>query len=344
MQMISLKSSVRHAAALANYTSGAYLARLRGRVLILAYHRVLPEGQTRGRYVQPGMYVSADVFEMHLRFLKKHCRVLSLGDLLTLWSTGGWDPSQRYCAITFDDGWLDNWSVAFPILKKCEVPATIFLTTGLIGTARWFWPERIAYLLQRWYMTRAGERRAQEMPGCLARLGWFRRLLAVPGDASINTAIERLKDLREEDIQTCIDWLRNELALELPNERMLLNWDEVRQMSRHGMAFGSHSVTHRILTKLGPDEVMQELVRSRETLSGQGANTVPVFCYPNGNYNARIASQVKAAGYEAALTTRYGHESTAVTNPFALKRICLHNDITKTLPLLTFHICGFNRG
>ena len=78
-------------------------------------------------------------------------------------------------------------------------------------------------------------------------------------------------------------------------------------------------------------------------LHAQGANTVPVFCYPNGDFDSNVASKVRAAGYKAAVTTRYGIEGRALKDPFALKRVCIHQDIAKSLPLFAFHLSGFNR-
>src|SRR5882762_686992 len=90
-------------AALAYSASPHFLARATGRVLILAYHRVVPRTERATTFVQPGMYVTPETFERHLRFLTAHFTLLSFEDLLAKWQEGSFDPSARYCVITFDD-------------------------------------------------------------------------------------------------------------------------------------------------------------------------------------------------------------------------------------------------
>ena len=119
-----------------------------------------------------------------------------------------------------------------------------------------------------------------------------------------------------------------------------MNWDEVREMSQHGLSFGSHSCSHRILTTISADEITYELARSREVLLSQGINYVPVFCYPNGNHDARIQRQVEDCGYEAAVTVQMGVEGAKPKNRFAIHRVGIHNDVTSTIPLFSFRLFG----
>jgi hypothetical protein len=79
--------------------------------MILMYHRVLPRAELASTFVQPGMYVTPETFERHLVFLRAHFDVLPLRDLLRRWQGGDWGTSARYCAVTFDDGWLGQLSL-----------------------------------------------------------------------------------------------------------------------------------------------------------------------------------------------------------------------------------------
>jgi peptidoglycan/xylan/chitin deacetylase (PgdA/CDA1 family) len=126
----------------------------------------------------------------------------------------------------------------------------------------------------------------------------------------------------------------------LPLDRVIVNWDEVREMSRGGVSFGSHSCTHRIMTTITLDEVSEELVRSRQVLFDQGVNFVPVYCYPNGNSDASIEDLVKAHGYEAAVSVRMGFEGSCPENRYAIRRVGIHNDISDTIPLFSFRLFG----
>ena len=111
-------------------------------------------------------------------------------------------------------------------------------------------------------------------------------------------------------------------------------------MSDHGVSFGSHSCTHRILTTLTRDDIESELRGSLCALRDQHVNDVSVFSYPNGDYTPDIAHLVRAAGYEAAVTVRAGVEDSAPPDLFGLRRIGIHNDVSSTIPLFTLHLSG----
>lgn len=342
--MSMLKSSLRHTAAVIHHRCGIYKACLRNRLAILTYHRVLSNKVADMGGVQPGMYVSADTFEHHLRFLTTECRVVSLLELLGLWQAGEWDPQQRYCTVTFDDGWVDNWDIAFPILRRYSVPATVFLATDWIGSTKWFWPERLSYVVRRSSWSEAHEASVRSASAPLGNPHRrFASLLSCIRSSGIDATIEALKEIQGDLLEECIDWLTGLLQAEIPGERHMMNWEEVRHMSEAGIAFGSHSATHRILTTLSHADVDMELRRSMEKLLLERVNAVPVFCYPNGNFSADIASQVKASGYRSALTTEYGLEGPRPRDLYALKRICMHQGIASTLPLFVFHLSGWNR-
>ncbi|MDD2541266.1 MAG: polysaccharide deacetylase family protein, partial [Desulfuromonadaceae bacterium] len=117
------------------------------KVFILMYHRVLASGGNQPYFVQSGMYVSASSFEKQIAFLRDRFEVVFFEDLVEKVLNGG--DIRGHCAITFDDGWRDNYTEAFSILAKYRVPVTIFLATGFVGTDRMFWPEELCYYLDR---------------------------------------------------------------------------------------------------------------------------------------------------------------------------------------------------
>ena len=128
----------------------------------------------------------------------------------------------------------------------------------------------------------------------------------------------------------------------LPRNRQVIDWSEAQEMSAAGMSFGSHSATHRILTLLDADQARREIQGSWDTLRAKPVTTVPVFCYPNGDWSPEVARLVEAAGYAAAVTTQFGYEDAAPTQRFALKRINVHDHVTRTPALFAFHLAGFN--
>src|SRR5262249_36976658 len=157
----------------------------------------------------PGMYVRADAFEMQMRFLKEHFEVLPLDRLLGLWKTDGIDDRKRYCVVTFDDGWLDNYHHAYPVLRRLGIPATVFLPTGMVGTDEWFWPDKLAYIL------------AQRRKDAVNRNGGSARL-----EHEIEAEIGRWKRMGRAEIDRALEAATRQWGGRLPRERVVINWDE----------------------------------------------------------------------------------------------------------------------
>jgi peptidoglycan/xylan/chitin deacetylase (PgdA/CDA1 family) len=286
-----------------------------GKALVLMYHRVLPRSEAAASFVQPGLYVTPATFERQLRFLQSQFEILPLAELFTRWRSGDWDARARYCSITFDDGWLDNYQYAFPLLRGHGVPATIFLSTDLIGTNEWLWSDKLAYLLGR----------GRAVPG-------------FPSFGDPDAVIERAKTMPDGARDSWIGRLAGEWGIELPSDRRFLGWNEVREMSRDGIAFGSHTATHAILTRLGDDALARELRRPLEVIAQQSDAWVPVLAYPNGDHSDAVAAAAEAAGYLGAFTTVPGIESSKPADFYRLKRVGFHEDVSGTNPLLTSHL------
>src|SRR6201999_329515 len=104
------------------YYSGAlwlYAAvKLRGKAVVLMYHRVLPSGADS--FSHAGIVVTPQTFERHMRFFARHFRLLDLAGFRKELD-GGFGP--RACLVTFDDGWQDNHRHALPVLRRHRVPA-----------------------------------------------------------------------------------------------------------------------------------------------------------------------------------------------------------------------------
>lgn len=115
-------------------------------LIVIMYHRILPEDDIRCHTEEPGMIVSPETLELHLKTLSQYFSFISLSEWLKKKDANQPLPDMA-CAITFDDGWRDNYEYAYPILKRHNVPATIYLVANMVGTKNVFWPERIAQLL-----------------------------------------------------------------------------------------------------------------------------------------------------------------------------------------------------
>jgi len=106
-------------------------SKFKSRALVLMYHRVLNEGDA-SNHIHPGMYVSSASFERQLQYLKKAYSVIDTNEFAE-WLNGNRAFEKIPCVITFDDGWVDNYTNAYPLLMKYRLPATIFIITQEIG-------------------------------------------------------------------------------------------------------------------------------------------------------------------------------------------------------------------
>jgi peptidoglycan/xylan/chitin deacetylase (PgdA/CDA1 family) len=308
-----------------------------GRRFILAYHRVVPEDSRDLSFIQPGMYVTGRTFDMHIRYLLAHYDVLPLEDLISR-------RKGDACAITFDDGWRDNYVTALPILRAHGVPATIFLATNLVGSTRWPWPDRICAYIHRASPTRFADAFASawhQETGERADIA----IRSLDAFAAAEEVLRRLKHVEHGLLQRVVARLDDsfkELNAALHSQRPWLSWEEVLEMGKRGISFGSHTESHVILTNVPPAEARAEIVNSGKVLAARLGKPATAFCYPNGAYNAEIVRMVAGAGYRSAVTTRSGSlESSA--GPFELRRIMLHDDISSTPPMLACTLPGLSR-
>src|SRR5437763_517709 len=224
----------------------------------------------------------AMLFLMQMQFIKQYFSVISFAELLRLWSEQQWSLDQRYCVVTFDDGWLDNYVHALPVLRRFAVPATVFLPTTFVRTAKWFWPEQIAWLCRHTACHSEDERRrAAEV--LKKKHTWLISVEASICAGDTEAIIEGCKALQQDQIDTFITEWAVHLGVVLPVERKLINWGEAQEMSEAGISFGPHSATHRIMTRPYATELAQEISGSWAMLREKPITTVPRFCYPNDN-------------------------------------------------------------
>jgi hypothetical protein len=143
-----MKSLIKHAVhgAVSTVVPLAWSLRREPMLLVLMYHRVLPANHPDRPFEQPGMFVSPETLDLHLSVLKRHFELVHLDDWVKRAAAGKALPRMA-CAITFDDGWRDNYDHAFPVLRKHGAPAVIFLVSTLTGTETQFWPNRLTQRL-----------------------------------------------------------------------------------------------------------------------------------------------------------------------------------------------------
>ena len=267
--------------------------------------------------------LSPESFEKQIRYFCRSYEILPLEILVQYIQQGECLP-EKAVAITFDDGYKDNYLYAYPILKRYDVPATIFLTTGHIGTGELFWSDKVRYVIHH----------ATKEQLELDELGTY--ALQSKSDKVFATykIIEGLKKLPVERKNLLIQRLIAVCQVDIPanlGKESILSWDEVREMSNSGITFGAHTVSHPILTNLHLQQAKWEIIKSKEDIEKELQQPVKFFAYPNGTYrdfNDEIAEFVKDCGFTCAVTM-VPEWITQQANLYKLGRIGMRNNFNE---------------
>jgi len=276
--------------------------------VILCYHRIGTGG------VPFYSELPTELFEAQMCYLKKRFRLFSLEEVCR----GLQDPASADfgVAVTFDDGYRDTYTNAFPILQRYQIPATVFLTVDSIETGQVAWYDRIFLILQ---VLSAGTLELE--------LDRPRQFELSSREARIVTALEivsLLRTLPDRRRRECCTDLEKRVKLpqkELANR--MLDWHQVQTMKRAGISFGSHTMTHPVVSRLTPVEMEKELTESKRILETKLDCPVLDFAFPFGKLEEcglEITSPVMSrCGYRSAATTELGVNTRAM-NTFALYR------------------------
>ena len=296
--------------------------RFRGRAVVLTYHRVLPADDLARTLSHPAIIVSPDVFARHIAVVNRYFTCLGLDEFSERMKRRDFSDGA-YCLITFDDGWRDNHTYAFPVLKQSRTPAVIFVPTDFVGSDKLFWQERLGHILAR--VSADPSSGAMQV---LQRHGWS-QLPGLPADQrmeAIRTAVRALKQRDYADIDRVIGELEGVLDAPIADVEpdTYLNLEQMREMMRHGVTFQSHACSHRVLPRLPEQEIDREMAASRRWLQDHLGVTAAAIAYPNGDHSPAVQRHAAANGYEFAFTTATGCVD-PTADRFTLRRININD-------------------
>jgi len=288
----------------------------RDSLLVLNYHRI---GNPEDDLFDPGVFsATAEQFDDQVSYLKREGLLVTLDEALSFVS-GGTKEKTRRCRvlITFDDGYLDNYETAFPILRSHGAQGVFFLATSMVGSCHVPWWDHIANLMR----TARRRRFSLSYPSEL--------VVDIDGNGlieSLRTVLKLYKRPENSDPARFIRELAEKSEGGEPprTSRRFLNWDEAREMLRGGMAIGSHTHSHPILSQLEPDRQYEDLFKSREILKGQLGTEPDALAYPVGlrtSFTRQTETLARDAGYRAAFSFYGGINVPGKTSLFDLKRI-----------------------
>lgn len=302
----------------------APLGRLRNAWLthipVLAYHRVW-DVQDEQAFPYDIELISASTadFAWQMEYVRLNFNPITCGMLQSILE-GHQAPPPRPIIVTFDDGYEDNYEHAFPILHSLGVPATIFISTGYIGGSETFWYDRLAYLVLN------GE------PGSFA-VKPLNLSVSLNGDRSARRSelariLRACKQARNADRLQGLKVIEREVELgerEMPMSLSRpMSWDQIREMANAGIEFGSHTVTHPILSRLEDNELWYELTESKRTLEDHLEKPVQTISYPVGGtsaFDARVRHMARSAGYKLGFSYIAGTNSLPIRDHYSLQRL-----------------------
>jgi peptidoglycan/xylan/chitin deacetylase (PgdA/CDA1 family) len=274
---------------------------------ILYYHRVNDDNDP----FFPS--ISTALFEQEMRFVKGHYTVVSLTEMLERLAGGATEPVM---AITFDDGYQDNYHNAFPVLQRLGLPATIFLTTGSMDSREPLWFEQLALAVKK-----TGRECLDAELGATERL-WMRT--PVERLAANGKLFGFLRSLPDTERQSMLASILRQLFAAGAGERrdQMLTWEQARLMSGRGITFGGHTVSHPFLSRLTAEGLKWEVAECKRRIEDELQLAAEYFAYPNGreeDFSQPSKQAICAAGYRAAVTTIWGTNYRS-TDPLELRR------------------------
>lgn len=290
----------------------------RDKALIVTYHRFSETGE--------GSTTSARVFRQQLDYLTSHYRIVSLSKLAEYLENYE-DLPPGLAVITIDDGYRDAYETAFPILHHYKAPATLFVVTDFLDRKTWLWTDKLRFLTAQTRATRL----ETAINGCSLQFQLSGRASRLEAAAQVNSHLKALPDeVKEEAINRIASSLRVEIP-DLPTRDYdSITWEQARLMDRARVEIGSHTLTHPILTNISDERLRAELRGSRSRLEARLERQVKLFCYPNGDYDARVKRAAADAGYRSAVTVEAGLNRDEC-DPLTLRRVHTEHDFARFL-------------
>ncbi len=305
----------------------------RNRLIVFNFHRIKPPGTSFATPFDDSVYtVDIGEFELQIKWLKRHTRILCENELLSCLKEGRLTPpdtSSPSVVITFDDGYRDNYNLAYPLLKSWEVPAILFIATEMINSRRLPWWDIIAYLIK-------------ECPK--PDLFWDKRRFSLPAERgeAISFFQSEMKNKPYEHTKYLLAELAEACEVPFPpgevQDREILSWEEIREMADGGIAIGSHTHTHRVLSTLEPVSQMEEMILSKIIIEEKLGRPVSTIAYPAGElrYISEETPHLAAsAGYRIGFTTNSGVNVWRSANPLKVSRLADLVHRVSTLSFLT---------
>lgn len=303
------------------------------RGIILMYHRIANLNCDPWQ-----LSVSPKNFEEHLQVIKKYSRPVLMREMsarLQYFSLG-----RKYIAITFDDGYADNFHNAKPILEKHGVPATFYVTSGAVNSREEFWWDEIGRLTMEagklpevFDMTIAGKRycwriNCKEEPRAMQHEPGTYLEKTELSKSQLHYAIwEIISPLSMEEkkgILTQIAAWAGQPRTARPDYLPMTSQELVSLANSSLFEIGAHTISHTKLSCLSYQKQETEISGSKHALEGMIKRRITNFSYPHGDYSQETLEIVKRVGFDNACTVT-AQPVKRGDNPHLLPRLMVLN-------------------
>lgn len=310
---------------------------LRGRATIFMLHRV-----RCSRLGNDGHDPQA--VKRILEYLRREkYEILGLGALV-LRLLGYGRPVERAVAFTIDDGYLDVAEEAVPLFAEYDCPVTVFVATGFVDGAVWFWWDQIEFIF------RTTKRHALTV-GLAGRELRYALSTATDRRVAVGDFTARCKIIENSEKESGIARLAARADVEVPNappvEYGPMTWSQVRACEGRGMTFAPHTVSHPILSRTTDIVSRDEITRAWQRVQAEASRPVALFAYPNGgceDFGSREMETLESLGFVGAVSAipNYadaGLLSSTMDARYAIPRFGL----PETLEVAIRHVAGVDR-
>lgn len=290
-------------------------------VLVLNYHRI---GEAQGSDYDRALWsASAEAFAEQMRYCNSQMEIISPVDLPGLLEK----KCGRYAMVTFDDGYRDNYEVAFPILRHEGVPATFFVGSGFVDAPALSWWDEIAWMVRT------------SLRSSLLLAPWIDAPLPFDEpdrEAAIRVLLRQYKTMPGQSTHDYLDAIAAATGTgRCPDQvsaSMWMTWDMLREMKAAAMTLGGHSVTHPVLSRLSPQEQRHEIMECGRRLEQELGEPMRFFSYPVGNtsaFNDASRDSLREAGVEYAFSYYGGYRRFDDWDDYDVRRVAIETELDR---------------
>lgn len=300
----------------------ALCSRMRSnKLIVLNYHRIYgPRHVTE--FDDDVFEHSVTTFRNQLLWLRERFEMIDENRLIQLAAGGDYQLDSNAVLVTFDDGYVDNYQLAYPILKELGVPAIFFVPYNMIEKRELGWWDLISWSIGKSKVDTA------EFKGMSLDLRTPQSRVELA--KSLHTYV-KLNDYSQTKgiVQDLAQTLRVELPSQEAQSKELMTWEQLREVSDHGVAIGSHSMSHRILAQISDEDQAWEMAQSKRLIEEKLGKPVNSIAYPVGkktSFNDISKQLAKQAGYKAGFSFYPGVYNGEIDDSFDIRRITLASE------------------